>query len=125
MSGYLVYLAAENTLFPVAFGIILYQWALIMQCKNRVINTLPLSTLDDSVRMMLWGTGLSANYSPAISAAECCTVTVQEQQQQQPLKKFYNIGCPANNYLANPEAGQDKAILNTSNKKKRLKYNYK
>lgn len=28
MSGYLVYLAAENTLFPVAFGIILYQWAL-------------------------------------------------------------------------------------------------
>ena len=65
MSGYLVYLAAENTLFPVAFGIILYQWTLIMQCKNRVINTLTLSTLDDSVRMMLWGTGLSANYSPA------------------------------------------------------------
>ena len=28
MSGYLVYLAAENTLFPVAFSIILYQWAL-------------------------------------------------------------------------------------------------
>lgn len=96
-----------------------------MQCKNRVINTLTLSTLDVSVRMMLWGTGLSANYSPAISAGECCTVTVQEQQQQQPLKKFYNIGCPANSYLANPEAGQDKAILNTSNKKKRLKYNHK
>lgn len=94
-----------------------------MQCKNRVINTLTLSTLDVSVRMMLWGTGLPANYSPAIRAGECCTVTVQEQQQ--PLKKFYNIGCPANSYLANPEAGQDKAILNTSNKKKRLKYNYK
>lgn len=94
-----------------------------MQCKNRVINTPTLSTLDVSVRMMLWGTGLSANYSPAIRARECCTVTVQQQQQH--LKKFYNIGFPANSYLANPEAGQDKAILNTSNKKKRLKYNYK